>query len=97
MTWSVRMLQSAFSDRRWEIHQAIAEGDTEVLHCAFRGRHTDALAQLLSDLHPERAARAGSPPSRGLRSAHGERSRAPPVRPEADRAAAVLIAGRTAG
>jgi hypothetical protein len=52
MTWSMRMLQSAFSDRRWEIHQAIAEGDTVVLYCTLRGRHTDALAQLLSDLHP---------------------------------------------
>jgi predicted ester cyclase len=40
MAWSMGMLQAAFSDRRWEIHQAIAEGDTVVLHCTFRGRHT---------------------------------------------------------
>jgi predicted ester cyclase len=40
MTQSMRMLAAAFSDRRWEIHQAIAEGDTVVLHCAFSGRHT---------------------------------------------------------
>ena len=40
MTQSMRMLQAAFSDRRWEIHQAIAEGDTVVLHCTFSGRHT---------------------------------------------------------
>ena len=40
MAWSMRMLQAAFSDRRWEIHQAIAEGDTVVLYCTFHGRHT---------------------------------------------------------
>ncbi len=40
MTQSMRMLAAAFSDRRWEIHQAIAEGDTVMLHCTFRGRHT---------------------------------------------------------
>jgi predicted ester cyclase len=40
MTLSMRMLEAAFSDRRWEIHQAIAEGDTVVLHCTFSGRHT---------------------------------------------------------
>ena len=40
MTSSMRMLAAAFSDRRWEIHQAIAEGDTVVLHCTFSGRHT---------------------------------------------------------
>jgi predicted ester cyclase len=40
MTQSMRMLQAAFSERRWEIHQAIAEGDTVVLHCTFSGRHT---------------------------------------------------------
>jgi predicted ester cyclase len=40
MTQSMRMLQAAVSDRRWEIHQAVAEGDTVVLHCTFSGRHT---------------------------------------------------------
>jgi predicted ester cyclase len=40
MTQTMRMLQAAFSDRRWEIHQAIAEDDTVVLHCTFSGRHT---------------------------------------------------------
>jgi predicted ester cyclase len=38
--WSLRMLQAAFSDRRWEIHQVIAEDDTVVLYCTFHGRHT---------------------------------------------------------
>jgi predicted ester cyclase len=33
-------LAGAFSDRRYEIHQIIAEGDTVVLHCTFSGRHT---------------------------------------------------------
>ena len=40
MTSSMRMLEAAFSDRRWEIHQVIGEGDTVVLHCTFSGRHT---------------------------------------------------------
>jgi SnoaL-like polyketide cyclase len=40
MAWSLRMLHAAFSDRRWEIHQVIAEGDTVVLNCTFHGRHT---------------------------------------------------------
>jgi predicted ester cyclase len=40
MTQSMRVLQAAFSDRRWEIHQVIGEGDTVVLHCTFSGRHT---------------------------------------------------------
>jgi predicted ester cyclase len=40
MAHSMRMLAAAFSERRWEIHQAIAEGDTVVLHCTFSGRHT---------------------------------------------------------
>ena len=40
MTWSMRVLQAAFSDRRWEIHQVIAEDDTAVLSCTLHGRHT---------------------------------------------------------
>jgi predicted ester cyclase len=40
MAWSMRTLAAAFSDRHWEIHQAVAEGDTVVLHCTFSGRHT---------------------------------------------------------
>jgi predicted ester cyclase len=40
MTWSIRVLQAAFSDRRWEIHQVIAEDDTVVLSCTFHSRHT---------------------------------------------------------
>ena len=40
MIWSMRLLQAAFSDRRWQIHQVIAEDDTVVLSCTFHGRHT---------------------------------------------------------
>ena len=40
MAHSMRMLAEAFSDRRWEIHQAVADADTVVLHCTFSGRHT---------------------------------------------------------
>lgn len=40
MIWSMRLLQAAFSDRRWQIHQVIAEDDTVALSCTFHGRHT---------------------------------------------------------
>ena len=40
MAWTMRTLHAAFSDRRWEIHQAIAEDDTVVLFGTFHGRHT---------------------------------------------------------
>ncbi len=40
MAWSIRMLQAAFSDRHWEIHQVIADHDTVVLDGTFHGRHT---------------------------------------------------------
>jgi predicted ester cyclase len=40
MTSSMRMLEAAFSDRRWEIHQVLGEGDTVVIYCTFSGRHT---------------------------------------------------------
>ena len=40
MTQTMLMLQRAFSDRRYEIHQVIGEGDTVAIHCTFSGRHT---------------------------------------------------------
>ena len=40
MTQTVLWLQGAFSDRRYQIHQVIAEGDTVAVHCTFSGRHT---------------------------------------------------------
>jgi predicted ester cyclase len=36
-------LGSVFSDQRWEIHQVIGEGDTVVVYCTLRGRHTGDL------------------------------------------------------
>ncbi len=33
-------LNRAFSDLRYEIHKVIAEGDTAVVYCTMRGRHT---------------------------------------------------------
>jgi predicted ester cyclase len=36
----MRWLNGGFSERRFEIHQVIAEGDTVVVHCTFHGRHT---------------------------------------------------------
>jgi predicted ester cyclase len=52
MISSMRMLEAAFSDRRWEIHQAIAEGDTVVLHCTFSGRHTGPFLGLTPTARP---------------------------------------------
>ena len=46
MAWSMGMLHAAFSDRRWAIHQVIADDDTVVLHCTFHGRHTGAFLGL---------------------------------------------------
>jgi predicted ester cyclase len=40
MVQTMLWLKGAFSDRRYEIHQVIAEGDTVVIYCTFRGRHT---------------------------------------------------------
>ncbi|HEV8651442.1 MAG TPA: ester cyclase [Actinomycetes bacterium] len=40
MTQTMLWLAGAFSDRRYEIHRVIAEGDTVAVHCTFSGRHT---------------------------------------------------------
>jgi predicted ester cyclase len=40
MTQTMRWLGRAFSDRRYEIHQVVGEGDTVVVYCTFHGRHT---------------------------------------------------------
>jgi predicted ester cyclase len=40
MIQAMRWVQQGFSERRFEIHQVIAEGDTVVVHCTFHGRHT---------------------------------------------------------
>ena len=40
MIQAMRWLKGGFSDRRFEIHQVIAEGDTVVIYCTFHGRHT---------------------------------------------------------
>jgi predicted ester cyclase len=37
---AMRWLNGGFSERRFEVHQVIAEGDTVVVHCTFHGRHT---------------------------------------------------------
>jgi predicted ester cyclase len=34
--------KGGFSEPRFEIHQAISEGDTVVIYCTFHGRHTGA-------------------------------------------------------
>jgi hypothetical protein len=40
MIQTMLWLKGAFSDRRYEIHQVIGEGDTVVVSCTFHGRHT---------------------------------------------------------
>lgn len=40
VTMFMHMLNEAFSDQRWTIHQVLAEGDTVVVHCTHSGRHT---------------------------------------------------------
>ena len=52
MALSMRTLAEAFSDRRWEIHHAIGEGDTVVLHCTFSGRHTGPFLGLAPSNRP---------------------------------------------
>jgi predicted ester cyclase len=40
MIQTMLWLKGAFSDRRYEIHQVVGEGDTVVVYCTFHGRHT---------------------------------------------------------
>ena len=40
MIQTMRWLARAFSQRRYELHQVIAEGDTVVVYCTFHARHT---------------------------------------------------------
>jgi predicted ester cyclase len=40
MTQAMLRLKGAFSERRYELHQVIGEGDTVVIYCTFHARHT---------------------------------------------------------
>jgi predicted ester cyclase len=40
MIQTMRWLARAFSERRYELHRVIAEGDTVVIYCTFHARHT---------------------------------------------------------
>lgn len=40
ITFFMNMLNSAFSDQRWEVHQTVTEDDTVVLRCTHSGVHT---------------------------------------------------------
>jgi predicted ester cyclase len=40
MIQAMQWVKQGFSERRFEIHQVITEGDTVVVHCTFHGRHT---------------------------------------------------------
>jgi predicted ester cyclase len=40
MTRTMLWLNAAFSERRYQIHQVLAEGDSVAVYCTFSGRHT---------------------------------------------------------
>lgn len=40
VSYFMHLLNKAFTDQRWTIHQVIAEGDTVVIHCTHSGLHT---------------------------------------------------------
>jgi predicted ester cyclase len=40
MAWSMGLVHAGFSERRWELHQVIADHDTVALDGSFHGRHT---------------------------------------------------------
>ena len=40
ITMFMHLLNDAFSEQRWEIHDVIAEGDKVVIRCTHRGVHT---------------------------------------------------------
>lgn len=42
ITMFMNLLDEAFSDQRWDIHDVLAEGDKVVLRCTHAGVHTGA-------------------------------------------------------
>jgi steroid delta-isomerase-like uncharacterized protein len=40
ITMFMNILNQAFSDQKWEIHDVLAEGDKVVIHCTHSGVHT---------------------------------------------------------
>ncbi|HJU96915.1 MAG TPA: ester cyclase [Jiangellaceae bacterium] len=40
ITMFMSLLNEAFSDQKWEIHDVLAEGDKVVVHCTHSGVHT---------------------------------------------------------
>jgi predicted ester cyclase len=49
---AVRWVKGGFSERRFEVHQVIAEGDTVVVHCTLHGRHTGEILGLAPTNQP---------------------------------------------
>lgn len=39
VTMFMRMLNDAFAEQKWTIHQTVTEGDRVVIHCTHSGRH----------------------------------------------------------
>jgi predicted ester cyclase len=48
-------LRAAYSDLKWEIHDAVHEGDLVVLHCTMSGRHTGPFVTYGPDARPAQA------------------------------------------
>ena len=43
---TMRMLDAAFSDQRFEVHRTVEEGDTVVVHLTHKGTHTGEIMGL---------------------------------------------------
>lgn len=50
---TARWLHTAFSDLRWEVLDAVAEGDTVVLHATMQGVHTGPFVAYGEDARPK--------------------------------------------
>ena|SRR5689334_14256548 len=50
---TARWLHSAFADLRWEVHDAVADGDLVVLHATMSGRQTGPFVGYDADARPK--------------------------------------------
>ena len=52
---TARWLQGAYSELRWEVHEAVAQDDLVVVHATMSGRHTGDFVAYGPDGSPEQA------------------------------------------